>query len=174
MPHRQLLTPDEEARLRSEARQNPRAAQTRARLALHCWRSGGFQEAIEWIDACLELDPSNVNYYRVRANVLADMQHSAQAVETALRSVEIAPESVMARLLTVNMLLADLQPSRAQKMLDDALELDREHEYLQLIKSLQIRVLNMSRQAEHNPVKWLARKFKKRLRNVVGEDRGPV
>ena len=165
----QLLTAEKEAWFRKVAEQNPDAHRAQAHLALHCWRSGALQEAMEWIDRCLGVAPAEVNYYRIRANILVDKQQSAKAVETALQAVEVAPESVSARLLTVRMLLADLQPARAQEVLDATLDLDPEHEQLHFMKSLQTQILNMTRQAEHDPLKWLSRKYKKRLSNVANE-----
>ena len=168
--HKQLLSAREEVQVRARIEQNPRAVQPRARLAVHCWRSGALPEAVKWIDSCLVLDPANVNFYRVRANVFADMKHSAKAVKTAMKAIKIAPESVMARLLTVRMLLADLQPARAQKVLDSTLALDPDHQQLRQMKSLQAQILNMTRQSEHDPINWLSRKLEKRLSNVAGED----
>ena len=165
----QLLTAEKEARFRKVAEHNPGAHRAQAHLALHCWRSGALPEAMEWIDRCLGVAPTEVNYYRIRANILVDMQQSAKAVETALQAVEVAPESVIARLLTVRMLLADLHPAKAQEVLDTTLEFDPEREQLQFMKSLQTQILNMTRQAENDPLKWLSRKYKKRLSNVANE-----
>ena len=156
--------------MRESAGQNPSAAPLRARLALHCWRTGALGEALEWIDSCLEIDGSNVSFYRIRANVLADMNQSIRAVRTARRAVEAAPESVLARLLATRMLLIDLQPSRAQQALDAALDLDPDHQHLTMMKSLQEQILRMSREAEDHPLKWYSRKLKKRLANVAAEN----
>jgi tetratricopeptide (TPR) repeat protein len=166
---KQLLTAEEETRFRAMAAKNPRAAQPPAHLALHCWRSGALPEALDWIDRCLEIDVSEVNYYRIRANILVDMKQSAKAVETAIQAIEVAPESVIAKLLTVRMLLADLQPARAQEVLDVTLDLEPETQQLHFMKSLQAQILNMTRQAEHDPLKWLSLKYRKRLANVASE-----
>jgi len=165
----QILSPEEESSDRLLAEQHPRAAQPRARLALHCWRSGDLGEALVWIDSCLDIDASNVNYYRIRANILADMNQSARAVRTALHAVQAAPESILARLLTARMMLADLQPAKAQEMLDMALGMNPEEQHLHMMKSLQAQILQMIREAEHHPLKWYSRKLKKRLANVAAE-----
>ncbi len=81
--HKQLLTAEEEESFRAIAAKNPQAVQPSAHLALHCWRSGDLKEAMEWIDRCQEVNMSEVNYYRIRANILVDLQQTARAVETA-------------------------------------------------------------------------------------------
>jgi len=165
----QILTAEEESRDRLLAGQNPREPQPRARLALHCWRSGNLEEALVWIDSCLEIDASNVNYYRIRANVLADLNQTIRAVRTALRAVQAAPDSIIARLLTARMLLANLQPAKAQEMLDTTLDMNPEEQHLHMMKSLQAQILQMTRESEHHPLKWYSRKLKKRLANVATE-----
>ncbi|MBT4519665.1 MAG: hypothetical protein HOC23_06645 [Halieaceae bacterium] len=168
--HSQLLSTDEEVQLRAAIEQDPGTAHFRGRLALHCWRSGDLSEALGWIDSSLEIDPTNVHYYRIRANVLVDRNLSARAVETALKATEILPESVLARLLTVRMLLADLKPTMAQEALDATLDLDPNHQQLHEMKSLQKQILNMISQSKRDPVKWLSRKLQKRKANVAGEN----
>ncbi len=166
---KQILLEHEEAQVRERIRKMPEAQTPRVRLALHCWRSGLLSEALEWVDACLELDSTNVDYYRIRANVLIDMRLSAQAVETAERAIRAVPDSVTAWMLAARMRLIDLQPARAQIALDRALELDPEHGHVEFMKSLQEQILNMKRESEHNPLKWIGKKIKKRMDNVAGE-----
>ena len=166
----QILSAEEEAQARIQAEKQPKATPPRARLALHCWRTGQLQEALEWVDSCLEIDDTVVGFYRIRANVLAEQKQTSDAVETALKAIEIAPESVIARLLTVRMYLADLQPAKAQETLDAALELDPRRQHLQLMKPLQAQVVNMLREAEHRPLDWYSRKLKKRLAGVAAEN----
>lgn len=174
--HKQLLTPLQEKQVRARIEKIPNTAQPRVRLALHCWRSGVLPEAIEWIDSCLELEPANVDFYRIRANIFVDMKQSGRAVEVAIRAIELAPEVVMARLLMVRMLLADLQPDRAQRELNATLdlELEMEKQHLHFMKSLQTQILHMNQEAERDPIKWLSRKFSKRRANVASEDQKPA
>jgi tetratricopeptide (TPR) repeat protein len=171
---KQLLGEEEEAQVRQAIERKPDAPLPRARLALHCWRRGDLAEALEWIDSCLEIDPGQVDYYRIRANIQVDMRQSAKAVETAQRAIGVLPESVMAHLLTTRMLLADLHPARAQSMLDKALKLNPDCQHLELMKALQSQIVQMTRQAEHDPVNWLKRKLQKRLENVAVEERQPA
>lgn len=166
----QLLTEQQETDFRSAAERKPEASQPRARLALHCWRKGELAEALDWADRCLELDSLNIDFYRLKANILADMQQTAKAVEIAMRARLAVPQSIPAHILTVRMLLLDLQPAKAQQALDAALLLAPDSQQLEHLKSLQLQILAASRQANHDPLKWLTRKFNNRRANVAGED----
>ena len=165
----QLLSTAQAEQARSQAEEDPASPRPRAQLALHCWRAGQFEEAMEWIDSCLELDESNLDFYRIKANVLADMKLSGRALETAMGALASAPGSVTARILAVRMMLADLQPRKAQSMLDSILALEPGDQELGHVKFLQAQIVNMIHQAENDPLRWLSRKLKSRLSNVAGE-----
>jgi len=169
----QPLAERQESKLRALAERQPDASQPRIRLALHCWRMGELAEALEWADRSLALDPQNLNAYRIRANILSDMRQTGKAVETALRARKMAPLSLAAHALSVRMLLADLQPAKAQEALDAALKLDLDTQELQQLKVLQRKILAASQQAERKPLDWATRKFNRRLANVASEDPEP-
>lgn len=97
------------------------------------------------------------------------MNNSAAAVATAIRACDIAPDSIQAKQLLVRMLLADLQPRKAQETLDAMLEMEPNERQQQQINSLQFHTRNMRRQAQNRPLKWLKRKLKKRIANVTSE-----
>jgi len=166
----QLLTEQEEARVRAMAERKPDAGRPRLRLARHYWLKGELEEALVWADRGLALEPGNINAYRIRANVLVGLRQTSKAVETALQARAVAPQSIAAHLLVVRMMLADLQPRKAQEMLDATLELDPSSQQLQQLKSLQQQILATSRQAELQPLDWIMRKFNRRLANVASEE----
>jgi len=167
---KQRLTEQEVARVRAMAERKPNAGQPRLRLARHYWLEGELEEALVWADRGLALEPENINAYRVRANILVGMRQTTKAVETALRARAVAPQSIPAHLLVLRMMLADLQPNKAQEMLDATLELDPSSQQLQQLKSLQQQILATSRQAELRPLDWITRKFNRRLANVANEE----
>ena len=166
----QLLTEQQEAKVRALAERRTDASQPRMRLAMHCWQKGELAEALDWADQCLALDPQNISAYRIRANILSGMRHTGKAVETALRAREMAPQSVSAHVLAVRMLLGDLQTARAQEVLDETLALPLDAQELRQLKLLQKQILAAARQAERNPFDWVARKFNRRVGNVAGEE----
>lgn len=166
----QILTDQQLARVRSLAESSPAAGQPRLRLARHYWLKGELNEALVWVDRGLQLEPENINAYRIRANVLVGLKQTARATQTARDALQVAPRSVPAHILLVRMLLADLQPRAAQEMLDATLQLDPDPEQLQQLKHLQQQILSTSRQAETNPLDWMTRKFNRRLANVAGEE----
>lgn len=164
-----LLTEQEEARLHAMAESKPMAGQPRLRLARHYWLKGELEEALVWTDGVLALEPGNINASRIRAKVLVAMKQTGKAVETALHACAQTPQSIPAHLLAVRMMLADLQPRKAQEMLDLTLELDPGTQHLQQLKSLQQQILAVSNQAERRPLDWITRKFNRRLANVAAE-----
>lgn len=167
--HHHILSAEQEASCRRRVQDQPHAIQPRARLALHCWRSGELADALEWIESCLELDRTNVDLYRLRANIQVDLQLTGQALATAREARELAPDSIPAHLLLVRMLLADLQPAKAQQALDTVLQLGPDVDQLHQMKSLQEQILSMTRLADRDPLKWLTLKFRKRKANLAGE-----
>jgi len=164
-----LLTEQEEARLRATAESKPKAGQPRLRLARHYWLKGELEEALVWTGALLALEPGNINASRIRAKVLVAMKQTGKAVSTALHACAVAPQSVPAHLLAVRMMLEDLQPRKAQEILDQILELDPGTQHLQQLKSLQHQILAVSNQAERRPLNWITRKFNRRRANVAAE-----
>lgn len=166
----QLLTERQLARVKAAAERNPDSIRPRLRLALHYWRNGELNEALEWVDRGLALHPADIGAYRIRANVLVEMSRTAKAVETAMAARAVAPQSIPAHILIVRMLLADLQPGRAQEFLDAAVDLDPDPAQLRQLTALQKQILAVSQSAERKPLDWIARKFNRRRANVAGED----
>jgi len=166
----QLLSEQQEEHFRNLAEKRPGASRPRLRLALHCWRKGELAEALTWVDSGLRLDPQNINAYRIRANILVDLRQTVKAVETARQALDANPKSMLAHILTVRMLLADLQPGKAQEVLDSALDLEPGEQQLRHLKSLQLQILSVAKQADQNPLNWLTRKYNRRLANVAGEE----
>jgi tetratricopeptide (TPR) repeat protein len=166
----QLLSKEEEARILALAERDANAGLPRLKLARHYWQKGELAEALLWADRGLALEPGNINAYRIRAHILLGLKQTRKAVETANTARAKAPQSVPAHLLTVRMLLADLQPGKAQKILDAILDLEPNSNQLQQLKSLQQQVHVVSRQVEQRPLDWIVRKFNRRLADVAKKE----
>ncbi len=129
-----------------------------------------FDESIKVIDGAMKIAPGNVRGFTMRANVLARMGRSREAAKTAMNAMKQVPESINVYLLAAHMQLADLQPAKAQRLLDEALELDPGVRHLKKMHTLQSKVNRLTQRAEHDPLNWFASRLKKRLVNVASED----
>jgi len=158
-----------EKALRDALEKDPQSAGLSFRLAVLLQRQDRHAEALGMADACLAIQPGNVQFLRLRIRMLLRLGRLGEAESTVRQALRENPDSAELYLLSALVRLENLHPGEAQKAIDAALRCAPGIEQLQRMKVLQRRVNAMLRTAEEQPLDWLKRKFNRRIAKATEE-----
>lgn len=160
-----------EQALRDALVKHPQSAGLSFRLAVLLRRQERYAEALDMAEACMAIQPGNVQFLRLRIRMLLLLGRLGEAENAVNQALRQNPDSAEVYLLSALVHLENMRPGEAHKAIDGAMQRGPGIEQLQRMKTLQRRINALLRKAENQPVDWLVGKFNRRIARVA-EERG--
>ena len=158
-----------EQALRDALEKDPQSAGLSFRLAVLLQRQDRHADALAMTDACMAIQPGNLQFLRFRIRMLLRLGRLGEAENNVRQALQENPHRAELYLLSALVHLENLHPAEAQQAIGAAMKCDPEIEQLQRMKALQRRINAMLRKAEKQPVDWLMRKFNRRIARAAEE-----
>jgi len=158
-----------EKALRDALEKPPQSAGLSFRLAVLLQRQDRHAEALGMTNACMAIEPENLQFLRLRVRLQLQLGHPGEAENTVRQELQKNPDSAEPYLLLALVHVENLHPGPAQQAIDAAMQRAPEIEQLQRMKALQRRTNALLRMAEEQPLDWLKRKLNRRIAKVAEE-----